>query len=216
MLTIFEQNHHLLSTVQQESLKKKIATLLKDEAKPNLMSSIEGYIACSQRADEFSGFKRFDLEKIVQMIIYICQKNKGLFTTKLYKSLWYADFLSFKEYSVSISGCAYQHFPLGPVPLKYEYILAAALDSGALKKEEIFFESGACGVLYDSIGSVDNSFFSKEEIEVMDRVISYFQNDTCKEISDKSHEEEAYLNTCDGDLVSYKFAKNMSLSLKDC
>ena len=214
MKTIFEQNYHLLTTAQQESLGEKIDTLLRGEVKPNLLSSIQGYISCSQKADEFSGFKRFDLEKTIQMISYVSRKNEGVFTTKLYKSLWYSDFLCFKEYSVSISGCSYQHFPFGPVPMGYEYILAAALDSGSLKKEEMFFESGACGVIYRSIGSFDDSFFSKEEIEVMDRVISYFKSDSCQKISDKSHKEQAYSETCDGELISYKFAKTLSLSLE--
>jgi len=214
MKTIFEQNHHLLTTTQQESLGKKIDTLLRNEVKPNLLSSIQGYISCSQKTDEFSGFKRFDLEKTIQMILYVSRKNEGVFTTKLYKSLWYSDFLSFKSYSVSISGCSYMHFPFGPVPVGYEYILAAALDSGALKKEEIFFESGASGVIYRPIGSFDDSFFSKEEIEVMDRVISYFASDTCQKISEKSHKEQAYSKTCEGELISYKFAKTLSLSLE--
>ena len=56
-------------------------------------------------ADIMSGYKKLDLAKLYNAILFFCKD--GVFKTVLNKLLFYADFLHFKEYSVSITGARY-------------------------------------------------------------------------------------------------------------
>lgn len=213
MKGLFEKNNQFLSKAVREKLEKRVEELIKNELKPKLrISLLEDFISC--KVDEYSGFANFDLEKMINMILYIAEKTKGVFTTKLNKLLWYADFLNFKEYSISISGSNYVHLPLGPVPDDYEWIIAAAIDEG-LDEEEIAFSSGYTGTQYKALVPVDQSLFSKEEIRIIDFVIEHFKDYTGEKIKEKSHDEKAYKETVDNEKISYRYASSLSLSLNN-
>ena len=58
--------------------------------------------------DEFSGYRRLDLDKFFNVVLYFCKD--GDFKTKINKLLFYADFLHFKQYTVLLPG------PATPMP----------------------------------------------------------------------------------------------------
>ena len=51
--------------------------------------------------------------------------------------LFYADFLHFKENTVSISGAPYLAFPRGPVPQHYDWLMEEMEENGDLLVEEV-------------------------------------------------------------------------------
>ena len=67
---------------------------------------------------ELSGYRKLDLKKLFNIILFFCKDEGGVYKTKLNKLLFYADFKHFKEYVVSITGCRYAHIPFGPAPDK--------------------------------------------------------------------------------------------------
>lgn len=215
MKEIFEKKGHLLSQSTRDVVDIEIDQLIKNEIKPQLQKSLEEYISLESEMNEYSGFNEFDLEKAVNIMAYVAKKTGGVFTTKLNKLLWYIDSLNFKEYSMSVSGCSYLHDKYGPVPKNYRWIIAAAIDAGLLVEEEICFPSGSAGIIYNASKPFDSSLFKKEELEVMDYVINYFKDYNCQEIKDKSHKEEAYLESEDKERISYKYASHLSISLSD-
>ena len=54
------------------------------------------------------------------------------------KMLWYADFLSFKEFGHSITGLAYQALPMGAVPVAHNHIV----ELSGINREEVEFGDG--------------------------------------------------------------------------
>lgn len=213
MKEIFERNSQFLSQDARNALKKRIDELIQENVRPQFNTYLEDYIAAEKKIDEYSGFVKFDLGKIVNMIVYIAKKMKGVFTTKLNKLLWYADFLNFKEYTVSISGSNYIHLPLGPVPDNYEWIIAAAIDKGLLCEEEVSYPDGKSGMQYTALENPDVSLFSQDELSIIDFVINYFSEHNCADIKDISHKEKAYIETTQGQSISYKYAANLSINL---
>jgi len=213
MKEIFERNNQFLSQDVRGALKKRIEALIQENVKPQFNICLEDYIVAEKRIDEYSGFVKFDLGKIINMIVYIAKKMNGVFTTKLNKLLWYADFLNFKEYTVSISGSNYVHLPLGPVPDNYEWIIATAIDKGLLCEEEISFSEGKSGMQFTALENPDVSLFSQDELSIINFVIDYFSEYNGREIKDISHREKAYIETTQGQSISYKYAADISINL---
>lgn len=55
-------------------------------------------------------------EKLFNAIIYFVSNTKYCGKTKLFKLLYYLDFLHFKETGISVTGLKYYTWPKGPVP----------------------------------------------------------------------------------------------------
>ncbi len=57
-------------------------------------------------------------QKIVNAIIYFVKNTKDCKKTKLFKLLYYLDFIHFKQHGLSVTGYNYISMPYGPVPSK--------------------------------------------------------------------------------------------------
>ncbi len=159
-------------------------------------------------ADELSGYRRLDLAKLFNAILYFCKG--GVLKTKLNKLLFYADFKHFKDYTVSITGARYAHIPFGPAPDKYSLCFAALLENGALKVEEEIF-GDFIGEKFNSVKESDLYLFCDSELKILATVKEYFKDFTAKRITDFSHDEKAYKETASGDIISYEYASDLKL-----
>lgn len=211
MVEIFEKHKHLLSLTTRKKLEDTLKQLKDNEAKPSLKSALEDFVCADAALDEYSGFTKFDLDKTLAMILLIVEKANGVFATKLNKLMWYADFLYFKRFKKSISGCSYVHLPLGPVPNDYDLLTLIATEDNLITKEEYFFQNGMAGIKFKAVSTPDKDYFSKEEFQTIDFVVKHFKNYNCQKIKDKSHKEKAYIQTSQGEKISYKFASYLSL-----
>ncbi len=158
--------------------------------------------------DELSGFKKLDLSKLFNAIIFFC--NDGTFKTRLNKFLFYADFKNYKNTSVSITGLRYVHLPLGPVPDNYEYYFASLVNDRAIRIEEVCF-TDHCGEKLVSERKPELSLFSDAELKTLLFVKEHFQNMTSKAISQYSHREKAYSETSSGEIIPYRYAEDLSI-----
>ena len=213
MLGIYQKNNHVLTPSARRSLRSRIDDLIQREAEPHFRISLERYLVSGKVADEFSGYKEFDLTKMMNMILYISQSLAGVFKTKVNKLLWYMDFAHFKEFSVSISGSSYVHLTYGPIPNDYDLIIALMMNKKLLEKEEITFEKGVVGENLKASSTFDSTCFGESELRVMDFVLEYFRDSTCGQISEFSHEEKPYKSTDDNERISYELASELSLNL---
>jgi putative zinc finger/helix-turn-helix YgiT family protein len=159
-------------------------------------------------ADELSGYRRLDLAKLFNAILYFCKG--GALKTKLNKLLFYADFKHFKDYAVSITGAKYAHIPFGPAPDKYALYFATLIENGAIKVEEIVIGE-FIGEEFISAKEPDFSLFSDSELKILATVKEYFKDFTAKRITDFSHDEKAYKETAPGDIISYEYASDLKL-----
>ena len=160
--------------------------------------------------DIFSGYKRFELEKLFEAIKFFCFQER-VFKTKLMKLLFYADFGHFKKYSVSITGARYARLPFGPVPDQFEKWLAfLTSDETSLRNEEEWNDD-CPGDVYVCNISPSLSIFSPSELRILAAVKESFQPYTAKRISELSHTESGYQNTENARLIPYSYAEELNV-----
>lgn len=184
----------------QSGLKDSYNDLLKDFTVQSL----------THKEDEFNGFRRFDIERLINLISYLAD-NVELYKTSLNKYLWFIDFQSFKENIRSITGLRYMKYTYGPIieDFKYEEILNY-FDDKFYKEES---ENGINTItIIKSKKNYDLSIFKDEEIDVINNVINVLKEKNTTEISNLSHEEEGWIKNKDKDLISYDYADYLKLN----
>jgi putative zinc finger/helix-turn-helix YgiT family protein len=165
------------------------------------------------KPNEYSGYRRLDLEKLYSAILFFCKE--GVLKTKLNKLLFYADFKHYKGYAISITGARYAHIPFGPAPDNYEIYYGALSSKKAIQfMEEIYpAKRGGEPVVGEIIKAVkkpDLSLFAASELRIMASVQEDFEKYNAREITDFSHKEVGYQETEDGGTISYDYAKKLN------
>lgn len=155
-----------------------------------------------------NGYRRLDLAKLYSAILFFCKG--GVFKTKLNKLLFYADFRHFKEYAVSITGAQYAHIPFGPAPDSYDMFYADLRSKRALELMERQYPNGAVGEIVEARKEPDLTLFSSSELHVMAAVKEDFKNHNASKMTQISHTEAGYKETQDGDIISYKYARQLN------
>ena len=214
MKKIFEANRSKVPPYAAARLEERIASFLQEDKEQAFHVSLQRLLSYPH-SDLASGFREYDLEKLENMILYLAKHLDGVLKTKLNKLLWYCDFLHFKETSVSITGAQYMHYQYGPVPKHYELVTGIMESEGLLDKNEVGFntEEGIVGEQFTALVEPDRSMFSEKEVGVMDFVIDTFRTYTATRVTNQSHQETAYRKSGDRNVISYEYAKELSLAL---
>lgn len=165
--------------------------------------------------DILNGFRKFDVERVENLISYIASKVDNLYKTSLNKYLWFIDFESFKENVRSITGIRYVKQQYGPVIENrgYEKIIDL-LDEKFYKEETEDVYSNSSKIKIISKNNYDMSIYTEDEIEVIDSVIEKFKTLSCSQISDESHKEKAWTNNNINDMISYDYADELYMNFK--
>jgi putative zinc finger/helix-turn-helix YgiT family protein len=185
---------------------------LLDELREERELSLSPENICEERflryePDEFSGYRRLDLAKLFSVVLYFCKD--GDFKTKINKLLFYADFLHFRHYAVSITGARYAHATFGPVPDRYESLLAALIENGSLSSEEFTCSEEITGEKLIATKGADFSLFADSEIKILATVRERFRGFSARKIMEHSHDEVGYKATTQGQFISYKYAEDL-------
>lgn len=151
---------------------------------------------------EATGGTTIDIDKVRNMMLFFASKCKNLFKVKLMKLLWFSDALHFQRYNVSMSGLVYQHMPMGALPITH-WDLMELIPVETIIDDVSQFES------HKILPSADfnEEVFSSEERDVLYAVLNKFKNYTGKEIANYMHDEVAYTQTDDRDIIPYSLAK---------
>ncbi|MBK6894485.1 MAG: DUF4065 domain-containing protein [Flavobacteriales bacterium] len=165
-------------------------------AKPKPLISevtIQDYLMDGRLPDRTTGYRRPNLARMTEMIVFFTHKKKP-FKTVMNKLLFYADFLHFKRTCYSITGSRYRAIQMGPVPVRFD----ALFDHVAIKDEvdlvQTEFADGKIGAQFEP--HKDRPFredlFTPEEVKTMEQVAQRFASCTSKQLIELSHEEEAW------------------------
>ena len=119
---------------------------------------------------------------------FVCQEG-GVFPTKLNKEMYYADFLHYKLHGQSISGLQYQAIQYGPVPFHYDTIYD---NIDGISKEIVISHNMESTRL--SCENFDPTVFTEQELQTLNAVLTMAQPMNTKDLINKSHNEEAWLN----------------------
>jgi DNA-binding transcriptional regulator YiaG/uncharacterized phage-associated protein len=154
---------------------------------------LESYLMGSLLPDEFSGYRRPNLGRLVEMAAFFARSIRPWKTT-MNKLLFYADFLHFKEYGLSLSGCRYSAIQLGPVPENFQSVFEYAEREGVLRVEEVPFSDGGIGERFSTgPGREWNaSLFDEQALGIMERVSRRFRDMNTQEMVALSHQEPAW------------------------
>ena len=105
------------------------------------------------------------------------------------KLLFYIDFLSYRERGMAISGLSYRAIDFGPVPERWERV-SASFDE---IRVEVLAVGDFEGVMLKADARCDESLFSEEELQVLERVCSMLGGCSSRMLSEKSHQEKAWI-----------------------
>jgi hypothetical protein len=132
----------------------------------------------------------FKSDKFKALVHYICYKadRANLGATKLNKTLWYADLMTYLMHGTSMTGEGYIKQQFGPVP---KHILPILEDLQTeckitIRDADLFrYEKKE----YIALKRPDLSLFSGEEISIVDELINVICcGHIAKSISDKTHD----------------------------
>jgi uncharacterized phage-associated protein len=133
--------------------------------------------------------QRPDDEKLREMILHLSDlsaQDPHFGAVKLNKLLFYADVLAYQLYGQSITGQEYQALPQGPAPRRLKPVMEKMRKAGELRTQKKLV--GRFAQLRPVAGRLPNlSKFSKQENDLILRVVKRFWDYNATQISEESH-----------------------------
>lgn len=134
-------------------------------------------------------------EKIVNAIKYFVKNTNNIGLTKLFKLLYFLDFMYFKEHNLSITLYDYYAYDFGPVPEELYRSIKKNILPDFLKNEVGFIldkdlESDDLFPKYRIIlknKKIDLEWFSPYEKEMLERVVEIFRDADARTMTEVSH-----------------------------
>jgi len=164
-----------------------------------------------------SGFRAFDYKRYAAVVAWLCQHVQVVTQTKLYKLLFYADFLSFRASSRSLTGALYRRMPYGPVPVSFSGLRAQLEADDVVVVNEVGFQNGNTGEVFQPGARSESALAALTEDDL--RVLRHIRHElgglTPSAISDKSHEEAAWKETPPKAVISYEKSSELSIKLPE-
>lgn len=207
-LTLLERQERHLPVNVYAKYQQKVTELFGQSEDDYLRKSIRAQYAKYDKDVNCCGGKRLDIDKLVEVMCYFANayKMQYLYKVKMMKLLWYADMLSYKRRGVPMTGLVYQSMPMGALPIAHKSIL----NLKGLSIEEI--EHGnSTGYRFLRAENKEYTMLTKEDKDILDVIIRQFAENTKEEIVDYMHKEKAYIETPSGNIISYKYAAELSL-----
>ena len=205
-LEFLKKNGGKFSTLKRYEIRAKIIEKLDSYGKEFLTrQTFEGEYASFDGPSDSNGYTVLDIDKIEMIISYLAESMSNLYKVKLMKSLWYTDALSYKKMGRAMTGLVYRHEAMGALPIGHYSLMN--LENLNIQ-EEISYNYDTMLHVYPS-KNVDYSIFSNEEKEILDSVIAKFKNCKASEVVKYMHEERAYKETFNGQIIPFSLAKEI-------
>lgn len=148
-------------------------------------------------------------EKYKQAILYFCAKlgKEIRGKKKLAKLLYFVDFDFFEKNQKYFTGDKYKALPMGPFPVSMDTITKEMIREKTLKVESVSERNGYIATeVYTCLKDPKISSFSKEEREMLDRVIMKYGHLNGKQLEDLTHAEAPYSGTKQNEEIFYELA----------
>ncbi len=146
-------------------------------------------------------------KKYKEVILYLAEKLGGEIKgkKKLAKLLYFVDFDYFEKFNKSLTGDVYKALPMGPFPITMEKVLADMNGTEITIKQEKERADFNPTEIYKAKKKIERSF-SKEEQEILDRVILKYGHLSGKQLEDLTHAEAPYIGTAPNQEIAYELA----------
>ncbi|MBE5868699.1 MAG: DUF4065 domain-containing protein [Lachnospiraceae bacterium] len=185
-----------------------VANVYEDKQDDYLRKAILAQYVRYEGDKDSCGGTKLNLDKVVDVIRYLANSPEilYLYKVKLMKLLWYADNLSYKRYGESMMGLVYTALPMGAVPVAHKSLI----DLKGITYEESEFPDGN-GYHFLETPDKEYAVLSIEDKAILDTIIRNCGKDTREQIVHRMHGERAYKETEQGDVISFRYAKDLSM-----
>lgn len=204
-MELLQKNSEQFAGLKKMSIKQRIMANLDEDGREYLQrKALESEYVGYQEPCDANGMMQLDIQKLELVISYYASRIFKLYKVKLMKMLWYADSLSFKNFGQSMTGLVYCHDEMGALPIGHYKI--GGLQNVKMEEE---FDGDSSKYRFLSNPKLDESKLSDEEKQILDKVIDKFKTWNATQIIDYMHEEIAYKNTKDKEIIPFSLAKQI-------
>ncbi len=156
--------------------------------------------------NQYTGYRVPNFEKFAQMVLFFFDKIPHLYTVRLNKLLFYADFGHYKQTGFSISGIRYCAIPKGPVPDEYRIL-------NDLLVQQEYLEQGYTEWKEDIVETyqphharqVDTTVFTHSELTILSLTAQTFRYVKTTDLIERSHQETGWIaNEATKQAISYQ------------
>lgn len=145
--------------------------------------------------------------KTINVFLYVLHNNP-LTRTQIMKNFFAIDFEAVKEINHPITSFKYAHGTYGPVINNQKTYLELLIHQNYLE----FANDEDDKILFEPTQDCDLSLFTKEEINIMNKVLSQLKNKSATELTKWSHLFKGWNNTKAGEIIEFSHAKNFKLT----
>ena len=203
MLEMVESSRNEMSLTDYEKIVNKVKSVIADSEAYKLGQYESKWLFAVPRGAG-NGYAQQSIDKLKNILLYFIEKSGGVFFTKMNKLLFYADFVAYRQTGKGITGLAYKAIQHGPVPVRWDRIYSFYDE---INQEIVQFSDGRAGTKLVSKLSPDMTGFDEDELKVLEFVCERFKSETPTQISETSHQEEAWKRNIDSDqLINYEMA----------
>lgn len=130
-------------------------------------------------------------EKLINAIAYFVGNTQFCGKLKLFKLLYFLDFLHFKEIGRSVTGLDYQAWQMGPVPVKLKQEIENNSDELTGNFEINWIPTAHQNKMLSLKPKIefDSSTFSRRELRIMQELVEKYYNYKAKDMTEESHLE---------------------------
>ena len=205
-LEFLKKHKDRFSTSKQEEIRTRIVEKLDSYGREFLTrQTFEGEYADFDVPSDSNGYTVLDIDKLEAVISYLAEAMSNLYKVKLMKSLWYSDALAYQRMGKAMTGLVYRHATMGALPVGHYSLMNL---ENLNVKEEISPGYDSMLHVYPS-EHADYTILSSEEKTILDTVIRKFRDFKAAEIVNYMHEEKAYRETSNGEIIPFSLAKEI-------
>lgn len=149
-------------------------------------------------------------DKYKNVILYL-SKNVGQNGVwgkkKMYKLLYYLDFDFFEKYEKPVTGDIYHKLQMGTAPSYFDAIAFELQKEGKLEIGKGRTGAGLNDAfIYKALEEPDLKVFTKEEKEMLDRIVRLYGNKSGSQLETLTHKEAPYLAVDEGEEMPLELA----------
>lgn len=205
-LEFLKKNSEKFQIWKRNEIRSKIVEKLDFYGKEFLSrQTFEGEYAHFEEPSDLNGFTTLNIDKIEAIISYFAEQVSNLFKVKLMKMLWYSDVIAYIRLGHAMTGMVYKHDELGALPVGHYSLMNLEKIN---VQEEVSYNYESMFHIYPS-HNMDYSILSNEEKAILDKVIQKFRNDKAQDIVKYMHDERAYKDTKNGEIIPFSLAKEI-------
>jgi uncharacterized phage-associated protein len=134
--------------------------------------------------------KEMERSKLLELIVFFSKNTKHCGLVKLFKLLYYADMLHFKETGRSITGGVYKALPYGPVPTDlYDEIKQPAADMASVVNfgQRVSDTDTPKPTPIKIVTNPGVAHLTRREYRIAQQLVEMFRDATAEQISEASH-----------------------------